>query len=304
MVAKFGVFLLTNSAAVLTDALESIVNVVAAAFLVLTMWIAHKPADRDHPYGHGKIEFIAVGVEGGLIFAAGLFIVYESVRRLIVHEVPENLDVGALLLVIIGLGNLALALLLFRIGRRYDSAAMVADARHLMTDVVTTVAVTAGLLLTHITQRAWLDPIFALLLVAFIFYTSGRLLMESVSGLMDRIDLEDDRLIRAILDDEVRAGRIADYHKVRHRHQGSFHWVEMHLQMQGDLSVRQGHEIAGRIERRIEEALGHGNATAHIEPMRKQDTDEGGLGHGDAETANDAQGSQAVKHQGRGGEGG
>lgn len=263
---KFAAFVVTDSAAVLSDALESLVNVAAAGFLVFTVRLAHKPADRDHPYGHGKIEFIGVGIEGGLILAAGLFIAYESIRRLITAQPPVNLDIGIWILVALSIVNFLLASWLMRVGRTCDSPAMIADGRHLMTDVVTTGCVVTGLVMVRWTGLAWLDPVFALLMVVYIFYTSTRLILQSASGLMDQIDPKDDRLIREILDDEVSQGRIDGYHKVRHRHQGSFHWVDMHLQMDPGMTVRDGHRLASRIESRLEEALGQANATSHIEP--------------------------------------
>ncbi len=265
--AKFGVFLLSNSAAVLSDALESLVNVLTAAMMIFSIRLANKPADRDHPYGHGKIEFIAVAIEGWLILGAGVLIVIEAVRRLIVAAEPQNLGLAVWLLLGIALVNLALGISLYRAGRAGESPTLMADARHLFTDVATTGAVTAGLVLVYFTGATWLDPLLALGVVLFIFYTSGRLLWQALSGLMDRRDPADDAAIRQLLDEEVARGAIRGYHKVRHRHQGAFHWVDMHLQVDGHLTVRDGHEIASRIEGRLEHLLGRANATAHIEPV-------------------------------------
>ena len=264
--AKFGVFLLSNSAAVLSDALESLVNVFTACMMIFSIRLANKPADRDHPYGHGKIEFVAVAIEGALILAAGVLIVAEAVRRLVVAAEPQNLNLAVWFLLAIAMANLLLGLSLHRAGRAGDSATLIADARHLFTDVATTGAVTAGLLLAHLTGALWLDPLLALGVVLFIFYTSARLLWQAGSGLMDRIDPADDAAIRKVLDEEIARGAILGYHKVRHRHQGAFHWVDMHLQLDGELSVREAHTVASRIEGRLERLLGRANATAHVEP--------------------------------------
>ncbi len=264
--AKFVVFVYTNSAAVLTDAIESIINVVAAGVMLYAVRLSNKPADREHPYGHGKVEFVAVGLEGGMILVAGGFIAYEAISRLIAGRGPKNLELGLWYVAGTALAVGLLAAFVWRAARRFGNAPMHADARHLFADFASTLAVLLGLTLTHFTGLAWLDPLTALAVVVFIGATSIRLLWESAGGLMDRVDLSDDAAIRAILDDEVLNGAICGYHKVRHRHQGTFHWVDMHLQVDPAMSITRAHDIASRIEGRVERCLGEANATAHIEP--------------------------------------
>ena len=163
-------------------------------------------------------------------------------------------------------GGAALGLFVYVAGRRYDNQVLLADAQHLLTDVLTTAGVWVGLLATHLSGRAWLDPLVAIAVAGVISVSSVRLLRSAIDGLMDRSDPEDDRLVKRILDEEVSAGKILGYHKVRHRHTGAFHWVDMHLQVTADLTVAEGHDLASRIERRIEKSLELANATAHIEP--------------------------------------
>jgi len=268
MAMKFAVFGLTNSAAVLSDAAESIVNVVAAGFMVFSLWFANRPADKDHPYGHGKIEFMAVGLEGSLILTAGLLIAFEGVRRLLNPPTLDDARLGLGIWCLAGVALLAAALAAYvwSRGRRYGNAILIADGKHLATDVASTLGGIVGLLLVRTTGYAWIDPVVALVMAAVILVTSWRLLSESVDGLMDRTDPADEGIIRKILDDEVRSGAIRGYHKVRHRHTGSFHWIDMHIQVDPDLSVRQSHDLASRIEHRIESRLKPGNATAHVEP--------------------------------------
>jgi len=268
---KLAVFAYTNSAAVLSDALESIVNIVAACALLYAIRLANRPPDRDHPYGHGKAEVLTVGVEGWMILLAGILIAYESISRLIRGEPPRNLGLGLWLLGGIGILCAALAAYVHNQGRRFNNVALQADARHLMTDVVSTLGVIMGLGLVHLTNAAWLDPVVALTVVCIIVITSWRLIRESIDGLMDRVDPEDDAAIRNILLRAVEAGEILEFHKVRHRHSGPFHWVDLHVQVPGHLTVRESHELASRIERRIEVALTPGNATIHVEPYENAD---------------------------------
>ncbi len=271
MLAKFGVYWLTGSVAVLSDALESIINIVAAGAMLFAIQYSNRPADRTHPYGHGKVEFLVVGLEGWLILFAGATIGYQAIARLLGGQQPQNLDWGMALLGIVGAGHAALAIYVFRMGRRYRSDPLIADGKHLLTDVASTLGVILALVAVKLTGWAWLDPVAAMVIAALILFASWKLVWQSINGLMDRSDPADDAAIRAILDEEVAAGHVVSYHKVRHRHTGPFHWVDMHLQVEGSLSVTQGHAIASRIERRIEQTLGEGNATAHVEPAPPAD---------------------------------
>jgi len=263
---KFGIYWLTDSVAVLSDALESIINVVAAGVMLYSISKANRPADEEHPYGHGKLEFMAVGLEGWLILLAGVFIAVEAIGRLFSDIVPRQLGLGLVLLAGVGLLDAVLAAFVWHKGRLLHNDVLKSDGRHLMTDVASTAGVLVGLSLVRATGWHWLDPVVALIMAGLISVASWRLLFESSQKLMDRRDPEDDRLIREILDNEVAAGTIYGYHKLRHRHTGRFHWVDMHLQVDGSLTVAEGHELASRVEHRIEAALGQANATAHLEP--------------------------------------
>ena len=265
---KFGVFSYTNSAAVLTDALESIINLVAAGFMIYTLWLANQPADHDHPYGHGKVEFIAIGFEGWLILSAGIVIVVEAIQRLI-H--PPALDLakfqrGSFLLAGVCVLAAGLAAYVWSMGRKLNSPTLIADGKHLMTDVVSTVGGIFGLLAVSWTGWIWLDPVVAMVLGVIILVTSTKLLWESVQGLMDHNDPHDQAEIERILNEEVAAGRIVGFHKVRHRHSGAFRWIDMHLQVDAAMSVRDAHEVATAVEKRIEHHFGQAKATSHIEP--------------------------------------
>jgi cation diffusion facilitator family transporter len=273
---KIVVFVLTDSAAVLSDALESIINIAAAALMLYGVWLSNRPADKDHPYGHGKVEYMIAALEGWMILIAGVVIVVESVRRLIGGVEPNaaRLDMGLMLLGAISVLTLVLAVYVYANGKRFESVTLIADGKHLFTDVASTVGVVVGLLLVRATGKFWLDPVVALIIAGPIFFTSWRLLWKSIDGLMDRRDPDDDRTLRAILDEETKNGAIHGYHKLRHRHSGRFHWVDMHLHVDGDMNVAAAHELASRIEHRIEQALGACNATAHVEPADPTPGDE------------------------------
>jgi len=265
---KFAVFVLTNSAAVLSDALESIINVAAAGMMLYSIWLANRPADREHPYGHGKIEFVVAGLEGGMIVLAGMVIVVEAAVRLASHATldPDRLGIGLWCVAGISVLTLALAVYILSAGKRLDSITLIADGKHLLTDFVSTLGVTVGLLLVKLTNFFWLDPVVALLIAAGIFWTGRKLLRQAFDGLMDRSDPTDNALIHTILDREKANANILAYHKVRHRHSGVFHWVDMHIQVDPRMSVADAHDLASRIEHEIEGLLGPGDATAHIEP--------------------------------------
>ncbi|MCC6683012.1 MAG: cation transporter [Phycisphaeraceae bacterium] len=289
---KFGLFAMTVSVAVLSDALESIINIAAAGMMCYAVWYANRPADRDHPYGHGKVEFLAVGLEGWLILTAAVIIAYEAIRRLIWGHEVQRLTFGVIGLAVLGVATAALAIYVMRAGKQYESPTLAADGKHLMTDSISTWAVFLGLLLVRWTGKMWLDPVVAIIVAGCILFVSWRLLWQSVHGLMDRQDPADDKRLRAILDDEVSRGAIKGYHKLRHRHSGSFHWVDMHLQVDGNMTVTAGHELASRIEGRIERELGQANATAHIEPT--PGSNPSGASSGAAEADSSAVPSTAV----------
>lgn len=270
---KFYAYLITGSAAIFSDALESIVNVLASGFAFYALAVAHTPPDAEHPYGHGKIEFLSAGFEGGMIFLAALVIVARTMDTMLFHTLEvEELALGLALITVAMLGNGLVGLILIRTGRRRSSATLEADGWHLLSDAITTVAALVALFLVKAFNWRLADPIGALLMAAYIGYMGFALMRRSIRGLMDRQDVADERLLRGILDAHVgRDGKsptICSYHKLRHRHSGRYHWVDLHVMVPPDHTVDQGHDIASTIEKEIEDALGEGDATAHIEPCR------------------------------------
>jgi len=268
---KFAVFFLTDSVAVLSDAIESIINIVAAVAMLYAVVIASRPPDEEHPYGHGRAEVLAVGLEGWLMVIAGLFIAFQAVTQIVRGDAPQNLDMGLMAVGVVAVLTLALGVYVYRRGRRYDSDPLIADGKHLLVDAASTLGVLVGLGAVKITGIAWIDPLVAIGLTLVILFTSSRLLWQASQGVMERVDPEDIEAIHHELERAVGRREIRGYHKVRYRHVGPFHWVDMHLQVEPGMSVAEGHELASRIERRIEARFEQANATAHLEPAKPRD---------------------------------
>jgi cation diffusion facilitator family transporter len=265
---KFAVYWYTNSVAVFTDAMESIINIAAAGFVLYSLRMSLKPPDLNHPYGHGKIEFIARMVEGWLILTAAVVILYSAFGRFfdsgLINE--ANLGVGMIALGVVALLSAALAGYVFYSGWKHESRVLMDDGKHLAADVASTLAVILGLAAVKASGAAILDPIVAVLVAGVILFISWQILLQASRGLMDETDPQDVARICKVLDEEVAKDAIRGYHKIRLRHQGSYHWVDMHLQMDAKTTVEQAHRTATLIERRVIQALGRGNATAHVEP--------------------------------------
>lgn len=269
LAVKFVAYAATGSQAVFSDALESIVNVIAAmaAFGVLTY--ADRPADRDHPFGHGKAEFISAAFEGGLIVFAALVIVWQAVMKLWSGAEVQQLDLGLALTVAAGIGNGALGVFLIRYGRRHRSAAIEADGHHVLSDFWTSVGVTVGLLAVRVTGLAWLDPAFAALLAIWLFVTGVRLVRRAAGGLLDE---EDPELLRRLV--EVLAPRVKDgvirVHHLRAIRAGRFHHISAHLVVPEFWSVERAHEVAealaGGVLRQIP---GEGHIDFHTDPCER-----------------------------------
>ena len=250
---------------------------IGSGFALYALVLAHRPADPEHPYGHGKIEFFSAGLEGGMILLAAAVSAAKAVEVLWRHEPLDQagLGLGLVLLSVATAANAAVGGYLIAYGRRSRSLVLEADGWHLMTDVITSVAAIAALVVVRSTGRWWADPVTAIAVSAYIAYEGVKLVRRSAEGLMDAQDVGDTTLIRGILDAHVGpAGRhpqVCSYHKLRHRHSGRFHWVDFHLVVPGTWDIETGHRVASAIEFEIEQALHEGNATAHVEPCPADD---------------------------------
>jgi cation diffusion facilitator family transporter len=270
LIVKFVAYSLTGSTAIFSDALESIVNVLASMMALYALAYAHRPPDATHPYGHGKAEFVSAGLEGAMILIAAAAIAFTAVRTLLIGAAVHRIDAGLMLVAFAMLANGAVGFALVKVGRARSSITLEADGKHLLTDAVTSAAAIVALLLVRLTDRAWIDPIAALVIGSLIAWQGVGLIRRSLHGLMDRQDDADNTAITALLDAHIDpAGerpQIAGYHKLRHRHSGRYHWVDFHIQLPGTMDLHTAHEIASELEGKIERLVGEGNATAHIEP--------------------------------------
>lgn len=261
-------YLLTGSVALYSDALESVINVAAAVAALIALRVAARPADANHPYGHSKAEYFSAVAEGVLIVLAAVSIAREALPAL---QSPRPVD-APLPGLAINLGATVLnglwASVLLRSGRLARSPALLADGRHVLTDVWTSVGVLAGVALASVTGLHWLDPALALLVALNILWSGWGLVRESVGGLMDAgVDSHTETRIRQAMSEHAEGA--LEMHDLRTRHAGRVTFVEFHLVVPGDMTVQQAHTICDRLEDAIHEQIAGSAVTIHVEPQEK-----------------------------------
>lgn len=262
-------YLITGSVGLMSDALESGVNLLAAATAYFTLWYAARPPDPSHTYGHAKFEFFACGFEGGLILVAGLGTAIYAIDRLINPQPLQRLELGAGIAGVAGIINLVVARVLLRIGRKYGSPVVVADGQHLMTDFYTTAGVLGGLALVWLTDWPVLDPLLALAIGLNILWTGFRLVRQAFDGLMDRaLPSETQDRLRTIIRSALPAG--ADFHALRTRQAGQWAFTDFHLLVAGKMTVREAHAIAHVVEAALHAEWPELVVSIHIEPIEEQ----------------------------------
>ncbi len=263
---KLIAYRLTGSVGLLSDAIESVVNLVGGIMALAMLTVAARPADDDHPFGHSKAEYFSSGVEGTLIMLAALSIGYAAVGRLIRPKPLEQVGFGLAVSVLASLVNLAVALLLLRVGRKRNSITLEANAQHLLTDVWTSVGVIVGVAAVALTGWQRLDPTVALAVAANIVWTGIRIVRRSTAGLMDSaLSAQDLAAVQRVLQAHQQAG--LQFHKLQTRQAGARKFVSIHVQVPGGWTVDRGHQAAGRIASDIRQALPDAFVTTHIEPL-------------------------------------
>ena len=266
LLAKFGAYYLTDSKAVLSDAIESIINVVTAAFLMLSISVSSKPVDENHPYGHGKIESFSAGLEGGLIIIAAVVILIEAVPSFFYPQPPRNLGLGLYILGGAGIVNLVGGMYLLQAGRRYKSEALSADGRHLLTDFYTSAGVIIGLMLYHLSGFLWIDPFVACLVALNILIPGIKLFTTSFKNLMNEADPELLERIVQGLNNIKKPGWLYP-HKLRALRSGRYHHVDLHISLPHYWTLTQVHEAEQEITRALLEAIGEeGDIMIHVDP--------------------------------------
>jgi cation diffusion facilitator family transporter len=263
---KVVALLLTGSAAVFADTAESTVHLLAVGFAFFSLRLAHRPPDRDHRYGHGKIGFFSAGVEGGIIFLAALFILGDAFRRILSGPEVQQIGWGIGLVAVTVLLNTALGWYLVRTGRREHELILVANGWHVLTDAWTSVGVLVGLALVAWSGWVYWDPVCAILVAFHILITGGRLIGKSFGGLMDLASEGDVRRAEEILAGELRQTNVT-YHALRLRPLGNRLAIDLHLVFDDQLPLREAHEFATNLERTLAAAFSPpASVMTHLEP--------------------------------------
>ena len=258
---------MTGSVGLLSDAAESVVNLIAAVVALIVLKIAAKPADADHQFGHSKAEYFSAVVEGVMIFVAAAFIIISAIGRLITPQMPEQLGAGLAVSVVASLLNGAAAWVLYRAGRRERSMTLVADAKHLATDVVTSAAVLIGVALVAVFDSAVLDAVVALGAGLNIMWTGFTLIRDSVGGLMDIApSTEVLHSVETVLERHRREGMI-DFHAVRVREAGNRRFMELHVLVPAAWSVKKGHDFTEQVIDELVSTDASLHISAHLEPI-------------------------------------
>jgi len=263
---KTTAYFLTGSVGLLSDALESGVNLVGAMMALAMLTIAARPADEDHTYGHSKAEYFSSGVEGTLILIAAVSIVITAIPRLISPKPIEQLGLGLGISVAASLVNLIVARILLKAGKLHNSITLEADAQHLMTDVWTSVGVLAGVGLVALTGWERLDPIVAFIVAANIVWSGVHIVRKSALGLMDTaLPIKEQAILKSILEKYTKNG--VEYHALRTRESGSRQFVSFHVLVPGKWSVQRGHKLLESIEADVRRALPSATVFTHLESL-------------------------------------
>ena len=265
MAAKFGAYFLTASNFVLTDAAESIVNVVASSFAFFSIYLASQPRDENHPYGHGKVEYFSVFIEGALIGIAGVIIIIKSIYGIFYPNAIHDLLIGAIIIGITGAVNGALGYYMIGRGKKIPSITIEADGRHLITDMVTSSGLVIGLLLIYFTNLLWLDSSLSILVGLYIIFTGYKLVRRSVAGLMDEADFDVVREIVQVLDEERRDEWI-DLHNFRAQKYGNELHIDCHMTLPSYLDLNRVHTEVSLVDKLVNNRITKTELFIHADP--------------------------------------
>ncbi|HZL42040.1 MAG TPA: cation diffusion facilitator family transporter [Verrucomicrobiae bacterium] len=285
IVLKGAAYFITGSVGLLSDAIESVVNLVGGIMALSMLTVAARPADEDHAYGHSKAEYFSSGVEGALIVIAAISIAIAAVPRLMVPKPLAQIGMGLAVSMAASLINLAVAILLLRIGRKHNSITLEANAHHLLTDVWTSLGVLVGVGLVALTSWNRLDAIVALIVAANIIWTGARIVRRSVLGLMDTaLTPADMEKVRSVLDRYTSQG--VQFHALRTREAGARKFVSVHVLVPGTWTVQHGHQLLEHIESDVRKELPDSTVFTHLESLddpaswEDQNLERGGNGQG------------------------
>lgn len=257
--------ILTGSVSIIAEAIHSGIDLLAALIAFVSLRIAGRPADREHPFGHGKVENVSGTIEAVLIFVAAIFIIYQAINRIIAGAIVEYLSIGIAVMAISVVVNIIVSRHLLRIARDADSIALEADARHLTADVYTSLGVMAGLVVVQVTGLNILDPIIAIGVSIFIMRAAYNLTRRAFPSLIDvKLPEEEEALIVSTMSEHM--GELVSFHELRTRKAGSERHIELHMMMARDASIERAHSLCDHLEKDIRSRLPHTHVTIHVEP--------------------------------------
>jgi cation diffusion facilitator family transporter len=265
MLAKFGAYFLTASNFVLTDAAESIVNVLASSFAFFSIYLSAQPRDANHPYGHGKVEYFSVFIEGSLIGIAAITVIIKSVFSIIYPNHIHNLLTGAVIIGLTGIVNGLLGYYLISKGKSLKSITLNADGKHLLADMVTSIGLVLGLLLIHFTKIIWLDSSLSILVALYILYSGYKLVRQSVSGLMDEADFDVVTDVVKVLN-EKRRDEWIDIHNFRAQKYGNELHIDCHLTLPNYFDLNRVHEEVKLVDKLINDEVTKTELFIHTDP--------------------------------------
>jgi len=263
-VAKMGAYLVTGSAAIFSDAAESVVHILATSIALTSIIISSKPADDSHPYGHGNIEFFSAGIEGALIFVAAVVIIYQAVSDLIIGTELHSLDIGIMVVTGAGIINLMLGYYLINTGKKTNSLTLVADGKHILTDSATSIGVLVGIILVMLTDILIFDPVIAIVVALNILRTGYKLIRVSIGGLMMETDPELVQKIAAFLSD-IRKDYWIDLHELRYWKSGDRLFIDFHLILPYYFTIEQTHKEEKEIHAKLEEVFTNSQIKIHFD---------------------------------------
>ncbi|MGZ8511589.1 MAG: cation diffusion facilitator family transporter [Chitinophagaceae bacterium] len=255
LVIKLVAYYYTHSVSILTDALESIVNVAAGFIGLYSLFVAAKPRDKDHPYGHGKAEFLSAAIEGTMIVLAGIFIIYQGVQQLIYPVELKKVGLGIWLVAFTAIVNYTMGSICLRIGRKNNSLALNASGRHLQSDTWSTIGIIAGLILIYYTGFKWIDSVLAIGIALFIIFTGYRILRRSIAGIMDEAD---EKLLAEMVDllNSNRQENWVDMHNLRVIKYGSILHIDCHLTVPWYLNIHEAHIEIDKLANPVKQKFG------------------------------------------------
>ena len=269
LVGKITAYWLTGSAAILADAAESIVHVAATAFAAFSLWYASRPADANHPFGHGRISFFSAGFEGALILTASIAVISSGIYDLKMGPQVKDVEIGLAISSVLAVINLALGATLVMVGKRHNSLVVVSNGHHVLSDVYTTAAAIVGLLLVALTGQKMADPIAAILIGFLIMYSGLKMMRRAFAGLMDELDKGFRNRLNDAISDCLKQCDIHDLHDMRARQVDNQLWLQFHVRIDGSASVDQAHDAITAFEESLKQQFQdfEVHINSHIEPL-------------------------------------